>query len=92
MDSKPQSRQPRFIVIRRGREWRYREEERSKFRTTKVPASIIPPVAAEAVAHEWCELNPNEVLTLAWELTSEEVAAGKIGISEDVAMAAGDIH
>jgi hypothetical protein len=95
VDPKPQSRQPRFIIIRRGRvwwEWRYREEERTKFRTTKVPASIIPPMAANEVAHEWCEFHPNEVLTVGWELTDEEVAAGKKGIPEAVALAAGDLH
>ncbi len=63
-----------------------------KYRTTRVPASLIPPMAANAVAHEWCELNPNEVLTLAWELTEEEILSGKKGIPEAVAMAAGDLH
>ncbi len=90
-----QSRQPRFIVIRRGKafwEWRYREENPVKYRTTKVPASIIPPEALRLICHEWCQFHPNEVLTGAWELTEEEIAAGKTGIPEDVAMAAGDLH
>jgi hypothetical protein len=95
LSAKPQSRQPRFIVIRKGAkfwEWRYREENPVKYRTTKIPASFSPPRALEAIAHEWCELHPNEVLTGAWELTEEEILAGKTGIPEAVAMAAGDLH
>jgi hypothetical protein len=95
MDPKPQSRQPRFIIIRQGREfweWRYREEMPSKYRTTKVPASYSPPQALNAICHDWCQFHPNEVLTGAWELTEEEILAGKKGIPEAVAMAAGDLH
>jgi len=90
-----QSRQPRFLIIRQGPlywEWRYREELPSKYRTTRVPSSIPPKRALDAIAHDWCQLNPGEVLTCAWELTAEEVAEGKQGIPEAVAMAAGDIH
>jgi hypothetical protein len=89
-----QSKQPRFIVIRQGREfweWRYREENPSKYRTTKVPSSFSPPKALEAICHVWCQLHENEVLTGAWELTEEEILAGKKGIPEAVAMAAGDL-
>lgn len=75
----------RFIVIRRGPvwyEWRYREENPSKYRTTKVPRGIPPKDAADLVAHSYLELNPNHLLTLAWELTEEEKAAGRKGITE----------
>ena len=90
-----QSRQPRKIVIRKGREfweWRYFEENPVKYRTTKVPVSYSPPQAGEAIAHEWCQLNPNEVLTLGWELTEEEILAGKKGIPAAVMEVAGDLH
>lgn len=90
-----QSKQPRFLVIRQGAnfwEWRYREENPSRYRTTKVPASVKPKDALDAIAHDWLMLNPGEVLTCGWELTEEEVLAGKIGITEAEALACGDIH
>jgi hypothetical protein len=75
----------RFIVIRRGPvwyEWRYREENPSKFRTTKVPRGLSPKDALDLVAHSYLELHPNDMLTCGWELTDEEKAAGKKGITE----------
>ena len=95
MDPKPQSKQPRFIIIRMGPkywEWRYREENPVKYRTTKVPSSLKPIEALNAICFDWCQLHPDEVLTGGWELTDEEREAGKFGIPEEVAMAAGDIH
>jgi len=80
---KQQSRQPRFIVIRRGAifyEWRYAEENKSKYRTTKIPRTIAPKDANDIIAHDWLHLHPQEVLTCGWELTDEEIAAGKKGI------------
>jgi hypothetical protein len=75
----------RFIVIRRGPvwyEWRYREQNPSKYRTTKVPRTIQPKDAADIVAHDYLQLHPKVLLTLGWELTDEEKAAGKKGITE----------
>lgn len=81
-----QSKEPRFIVIRRGPrfyEWRYRENNRASYRTTKVPRGLPPKDALDLVAHYWLELHPGEILNAAWELTEEEIAAGKKGITEE---------
>jgi hypothetical protein len=75
----------RFIVIRRGAvwyEWRFREENSVKYRTTKIPRTIPSKDAADIIAHDWLQLNPKAILTLGWELTDEEKAAGKKGITE----------
>jgi len=84
---KTQSKQPRFLVIRKGPvwwEWKYREENPSAYRTTKVPSSIAPKDAIEIICHDWLELHGGEVVNIAWELTDEERAAGKTGIPESI--------
>lgn len=107
------------LIIRRGTEyweWRFREEQDDKFRTTKIPVRpecdkpahckwcdgllingtrlefpvqllfwggaehvITPPLASHLVAMEWCQANPNEPCMVGWELTQEDVQAGKKG-------------
>lgn len=40
---------------------------------------ILPAQACHLVAFEYCQQRPNERVTVAWELTEEEILAGKKG-------------
>jgi len=76
-------------VIRRGAafyEWKYLEENRSKYKTTKVPRGIQPKDALDLIVHEWLQWHREEIVNAAWELTEEEIAAGKRGIPESVVL------
>lgn len=88
---KTQSKEPRFVVIRQGPEnweWKYREENPSKYRRTPIPKYIKPVIALTAVMDDLIQ-REGEVYTGAWELTEEEIAAGKKGIPESSVPAAG---
>lgn len=76
----------RFLVIRKGSvfwEWRHREENPAKYRTTKIPSSIPPKDALDMVCHDYLQLHPNVLLTGAWELTDEQKEAGVKGMTEE---------
>jgi hypothetical protein len=75
----------RFIIIRKGPvfwEWRHRDENAVKYRTTKIPSSIAPKDALDMVCHDYLQLNPNVLLTGGWELTDGEKEAGKKGMND----------
>lgn len=75
--------QNRIIFVRRGPlfyEWRYAEDNPSKYRTTKVPRSLQLKDACDLIVHDWMQIPGHEACTVAWEITSEEIQAGKKGV------------
>lgn len=73
-------------MIRRGPlywEWKYREQNPSLYKTTMIPSYVEPKEALDGVMQAIIPNNSSEVFTGGWELTEEEILAGKKGILAD---------